>query len=376
MPPRTLTIIGPTQLSLALSASRALNGHSVPTKKEPPKTLPQARPALTSATSRRREPQPVSKAEKKELLTQFDNEHSIKSTTRHAGKQPRQESDANAEPVLPMEEDEEAITYPLISELYRSCNMKQEIDRIWTTEATSEYVLFTVVKEGFAQPMDDESIRMLCKGCRAMVDSVRRSKTVDFRPLQLPRLGYADQISIDDHRVAMLEACAIHYNLNFGLVIRYLGGEYTAHHRNLAELELEVAPHISAEDMDHIRRIFKKGCPNELNCEMPHKDKMRMIERGNQPSVEDNMDIVRETMNKEERNSHVVPFPEWMCRFSPVANHVSQGMVIKEGKDPRLVWDGTTKQELDDKVMNDSVPLDGEPAITFGRTLKDFAAWC
>lgn len=84
------------------------------------------------------------------------------------------------------------------------------------------------------------------------------------------------------------------------------------------------------------------------------------------------MEVVRETMNKEERNSHIVPFPIWMCAFSPFANHVSQGIVFKEGSDPRLVWDGTTKHDKDDVVSNDYVSTEDEPPITFGRTLRYF----
>ena len=161
-----------------------------------------------------------------------------------------------------------------------------------------------------------------------MVTAIERTKTVDFSPLCLPRFDYADQKEISPKQVLMLEACSIHYNLNFGLVVRYLGGEYTAEHRDIDALEREVGPHIPPADMAHMRRILTRGCPHTLNFQMRHEDKEKMIERGNQPTVEANMEVVRETMNKEERNSHVVPFPIWMCSFSPFA---------KEGSNPRLV---------------------------------------
>lgn len=174
--------------------------------------------------------------------------------------------------------------------------------------------------------------------------SVMNSRRIDFTPLLLPRFEYATQKEINQTRVDMLAACTIHYNLNFGLIVRFLSGEYTAEHRSLADLEAAVDPHIPEDDMAHIRRIFQKRFPSTLDNEVPHVKKIRMIKRGNQPSVDNNMESVRESTNKEERNSHVVAFPEWQCHFSPFANHVSQGMVFKDKKDPR--WYGMPQQNL------------------------------
>ena len=48
-------------------------------------------------------------------------------------------------------------------------------------------------------------------------------------------------------------------------------------------------------------------------------------------------------------------------------------MIIKKGKSPRLVWDGSTKLEPDDIVMNDIVPLEKEAIATFGRVKNDYS---
>ena len=46
--------------------------------------------------------------------------------------------------------------------------------------------------------------------------------------------------------------------------------------------------------------------------------------------------------------------------------------MFKEGNNPRLVWDGTTKLDKDDVVTNDYVPTVNEPPIAFGQTLRNF----
>ena len=62
-----------------------------------------------------------------------------------------------------------------------------------------------------------------------------------------------------------------------------------------------------------------------------------MTQPGNQCSVIDNFDIIKDTMNNAEKHSHMVPFHSWLCHFSPFVNHVLQEMVIKPDKDLYLV---------------------------------------
>ena len=63
---------------------------------------------------------------------------------------------------------------------------------------------------------------------------------------------------------------------------------------------------------------------------------------------------------------------ESICLFSPYCRHTSQGIVLKEGKDPRVVWDGTTKSAPHFVVMNDITTVDDEAPITFGEVKMAF----
>ena len=51
--------------------------------------------------------------------------------------------------------------------------------------------------------------------------------------------------------------------------------------------------------------------------------------------------------------------------------HTAQGMVMKDGKG-RVVWDGSTKFDPLDVVMNDYTPTENEPEVTFGTAKKSF----
>eukprot|EP00986_Skeletonema_menzelii_P004960 scaffold1746_cov80-Skeletonema_menzelii.AAC.1 len=73
-------------------------------------------------------------------------------------------------------------------------------------------------------------------------------------------------------------------------------------------------------------------------------------------------------MNKEDKNSHVLPIDEDLAFFSPFCRHTPQGAIDKPGKSFRIVWDGSTKERYDDVVLNDVTPTNKEAPITFGIT--------
>ena len=66
-------------------------------------------------------------------------------------------------------------------------------------------------------------------------------------------MGFEHQTVISTDRVDMMAACAIHYGLDFGLVTRYLGGEYTGAGRYLDATLADIGPHIDPSDFDHIK---------------------------------------------------------------------------------------------------------------------------
>eukprot|EP00957_Ditylum_brightwellii_P199529 15209706-Ditylum_brightwellii.AAC.1 len=64
------------------------------------------------------------------------------------------------------------------------------------------------------------------------------------------------------------------------------------------------------------------------------------------------MDKVRKVMNKEDRNCYLIPFICWMTRFIPHIHVTPQGLIMKPGKNDRLVFDGSIKLKWDSKPVN------------------------
>jgi hypothetical protein len=72
-------------------------------------------------------------------------------------------------------------------------------------------------------------------------------------------------------------------------------------------------------------------------------------------------------MNKEDRYSHLVLMDPLLCKLSPYLHHTMQSIVIKNGKNDRIVWDGSTVTWPTDIVMNQVTPVAQEAPMTFGH---------
>jgi hypothetical protein len=94
--------------------------------------------------------------------------------------------------------------------------------------------------------------------------------------------------------------------------------------------------------------------------------KASIIEKGNQATFKLHPEAVTKTMNKEDRHSHLLPVKLSVLHFSPWCRHTAQGMQIKPGKNPRVIFDASTKSHPHKIVLNDMTTTEFEASITFG----------
>jgi hypothetical protein len=72
-------------------------------------------------------------------------------------------------------------------------------------------------------------------------------------------------------------------------------------------------------------------------------------------------------MNKEDHYSHLVPMDQLLCKFLPYLCQTTHSIIIKEGKNDQIVWDGSTTILVTDIIMNQVTPVIHKAPITFGR---------
>ena len=89
-------------------------------------------------------------------------------------------------------------------------------------------MIFFLIKLNWLDNEDLGVLSMIYPDFKAMAISIPRLLQVDFVSLRDPVPDYASHTLITPTHVRLLTVCAVHYNLDFGLVTCYLGREYTA----------------------------------------------------------------------------------------------------------------------------------------------------
>jgi hypothetical protein len=56
-----------------------------------------------------------------------------------------------------------------------------------------------------------------------------------------------------------------------------------------------------------------------------------------------------------------------LCKLSTYLHHTTQSIVIKDDKNDRIVWDGSTVTQPTDIVMTQVTPVAQEAPVTFGH---------
>ena len=200
-----------------------------------------------------------------------------------------------------------------------------------------------------------------------MTTDVYRLRNLDFSKLKEPRIGYAEQTEIQPWRVDMATAAMIHYSLHPGMMIRYVKGEYIGESRNVPQIINGVSPYIEREDAQHIEWILIKGVPSYMNFKKALDMKPFIIEKENQTTFKMYPEAVTKTMNKEDKNNHLIPIKRWVLHFSPWCRHTAQGMPIKPRKNPRVIFDASTKGSPHEVVLNEYTPTKFKANIDFGH---------
>ena len=233
-------------------------------------------------------------------------------------------------------------------------------------------MIFFLIKFNWLDNEDLGVLSIVQPDFKAMTISILRSNLKD------PVFDYASHTLIVPTCVRLLTAFAVHYDLDFGLVTRYLGGEYTAEWHNVTKIISNCKPFVAPEVLGQMEHILTTGCPSYFNWEEDATNKRAFVSRRDLPSVAQHSKLVAISITKEVRNSHFIPMARWVCTCSPWGQHVPQNILIKPGKPgkkPRLIWDGSTCMFWYKTSMNMAALMELEMEITFGTAFTDLCIW-
>ena len=196
------------------------------------------------------------------------------------------------------------------------------------------------------------------------------ASTVDFSVIRTPSGRHLTQTSISEDRIHLLTACIIYYDLHIPSVIRYLGGEYLGQHLDVPNILAGLRQYSCPDDiLLDLERILTKGCPTKLVAEDTRANFIDYWKYGNHVSIATNIAKVLQTINKEDKNSFLMVLPAILGRLIPNIRYTPQGLVVKAGKNDRLIWDGSHLIFHYSVCVNMLMDQTLEPTLVYGTVL-------
>ena len=246
---------------------------------------------------------------------------------------------------------------------------KPSLDHSFTSEPSFEHVLIFILKGDY---LSSEDKIILCS-THPLFQHFNKmllwSSSVDFLDIRDPIKNYSEQTEIDVHRIQKMLAALFYYDLNVPTLIRFLGGNYTGEYKDVAStIKILKDSKCNEKVIDDLNRIFITGCPNKMNVSSSHNNFMEFPRYGNHSSMDKDPVKTQKVMNKEDKNQYLIPLPLWIARFIRDLHLTPQGLLVKPGKNDRLVWDGSFIPSWDATCINMMLSHATEPEIVYGTT--------
>ena len=247
---------------------------------------------------------------------------------------------------------------------------KPSLDHSFTSEACFEHILIHILKTDVLSLCDTEALLSCHPLFLHLHNMLHWTKRIDFSSLGNPIVNYSEQANISMDRVMQFLASALFYDLDLSTVIRSLRGTYTGEFRDAAgTLAALRQTNCDPALVQEVFRTLIIGYPNKMNACSSHENFLKFFRYGNHVTIKSNPTNVRTTLNKEDRNQYLLPFPNWIARFCKNIHLTPQGLLSKLGKNDRLIWDGSFIPEWDSTCVNMMLNGQDEPEIHYGDAL-------
>ena len=175
----------------------------------------------------------------------------------------------------------------------------------FTQEAYFETIIFHILKSNYLDMNNQEmsnKIMSLHPLVIHMYNTIHILSPYDFTWIRNIDTNWADQKSIQPIKRKAMMACLYHYNMDIGLLMCYLGNNYTGSYQNVTSTAGNLINHrIEPALVNDFIRVMTVGCPNLFVAKTTQDNALEYWRAGNNPSIKTNLTQVMNTMNKEDR---------------------------------------------------------------------------
>ena len=120
------------------------------------------------------------------------------------------------------------------------------------------------------------------------------------------------------------------------------GGDYNRAYRNINSIRAPLRKNDCPNNiLDSATRILRTRCSHVFKSDSSHDNFLKYKNYRNHTSIICDTDKVEQSMNKDDNHCFSLCFPRFLTDFISNLHLTFQGLLCKNRKNDRLVWDGS-----------------------------------
>ena len=238
----------------------------------------------------------------------------------------------------------------------------------FTSDVVFEHILVPVLKSEYLAISERKRLESCHPLYAHLTKSLFRCKNIDFSDLRQNDPNFNDQKEISLYKKLKMMSALFFYDMRIASVIRYIGGTYTGAFRDVTQIISDIEHIVPPELIRQIRRLYTVGAPTYFNGNSTRENFLAYWRYGNHSSIVHNPALMCKAKLKEDKHRFALPLPCWLARFIPHLHVTPEGILLKPGKNDRIIFDASFKVNWNSQNVNMWMDPEREPPICYGTT--------
>ena len=233
------------------------------------------------------------------------------------------------------------------------------------SDVTFELVYLHLVLSSFLSDSDLNSLNQCYPLFGHLCNIISKIKLSYIYDLFEYDLNYKEQSAIPPKRKLQYLFLALMHRLHIPSMIRSLKGNQTTAFRDPEAILQKCEPALPPDLLQRLKSVLYNENPAKFHGHTTVAERAEYRNYGNHATITKNKPLVDKAINKEEQNKWIIVLPSWLERFIPHLYLSPQGLIIKESKKDRLVFDGSFLVNPHSKCVNSFTTRNNEIPLKF-----------
>jgi hypothetical protein len=249
----------------------------------------------------------------------------------------------------------------------------------FTGDIEFRHVMLFVLRSGFLSRKDRSTFVRSHPLVKQLSILLQEHRNVDFRPIRGFDMykDHETETTLNEDRTKFASAALLHYNMDMGTLVRYIGGPHVGAQRDVARIMSNIKHSVKPTTQKDLYRVYTQGAPTICNGHSTASNFLDFYKHGNHKSTQDHPDEFLKVFLKDCKRGHALALDIRLLPFIYHAHLTPQGIINIENawKSMRLVCDSSFRPNVHSMAINDWTDTANEPELEFPGCLYKLLVW-